>query len=226
MTGAVILILSALPVMIWGAKRKSRSGNVAAVCAFPVMLIGAVMIFRSMGPQDFIARDSGYYATQGAMIGSEMKKAGIGGSVELLVLESDFNSPEVAEFCRILEKFGSFETMTVHPLRLGNPAAPRICDRIDVEDFEAVCSAIPEDAVIISLAGVPGNFRKLELFKRKSARRFIAVCPEAMPLGPELAAGRILAAVMPRKDAVFNDRPVSDYLEAFGERYRYLSGKI
>ena len=223
---AIVFMLAALAVMIRGARRKDRVGNIAALAAFPVLLLGVVMMFRQGNENDFVTRDSNYYATQAARIGSELKKSGIGGKAELLVLESDMQSPEVEAFRRVLEEFGTFEKITLHPLRLSNPAAPRISDRMDPQEFKTICSEIPEDAVIISLAGVPADFRKLGLFRRKSSRRFIAVCPEVVPIGAELSDGRIFAAVIPREDAVFSDRPVADYLKAFDERYLYVAGKI
>ena len=79
MITAIVFMLASLAVMIWGARQKDRVGNIAALAALPALLIGVVMMFRQSNENDFVARDSGYYATQAARIGSELKKSGIGG---------------------------------------------------------------------------------------------------------------------------------------------------
>lgn len=218
------LILLPLAAIVYGFRKRNRAGSIAAAIAFPVLLTGVYLVNRRLSDDGFVKRDSDYFASQGARIGSELKERGIGGEAAVLVLTGDEASPEVGEFCRRLREFGGFDRVEIRALRIAHPSSLRLCDRADPADFEAACGENPDSKVIISLAGVPGNFRRLKFFQNVPARPFVAVCPEKMPLERELARGVILAAVFPREDAVFRTEPVADSLAAFSERYRFVAG--
>lgn len=206
-------------------RSRTLGGRIAAGMCFVGLLFSTVSGIIQTPDQEFAAKECGYYASQGARIGIELKKHNASGKIALLVFEHLKETDEISEFRRILAQFGDCSEISIYTVTLANPQALTGTDRLDAAEFCRVLASITANSSIVSLVGLPRDLREVRKIRNRSGNRipFIAICED--PVSKRiLKENRIDAAVLPKPDAFFNTEPVSDYLKAFNERYYYMEG--
>ena len=198
-------------------------GKVMAGICFVGLLVTTVFGITRTPDHDFIVKECGYYASQGARIGVELKKANASGKVALIVFDHLKDTDEFKAFQSILKRFGECDEITVHTVTLAHPQAVSGADRLDMAEFCRVLDGIAADRSVVSLVGLPRDLRQVRSLRRGNGceKPLIAICEDPVPVRI-LKENLIDGAVVQKRDAFFNTEPVSDYLTAFNERYLYV----
>lgn len=221
----LLISLAAFIGFLVCCRSRVLGGRIAAGICFVGLLVSTVFGITWTPDQEFAAKECGYYASQGARIGVELKKLNASGKIALLVFEHMKEAEEVNEFQQILAQFGDCPEISVYTVSLANPQALTGADRLDASEFCRVLASIAADSSIVSLVGLPRDLREVRKIRSRNGNEmpFIVICEE--PVSKRiLKENRVNAAVLPKPDAFFNTEPVSDYLKAFDERYYYMEG--
>lgn len=221
----LVLGIIAIICILIGKKIENKFGVIFTVFSFLAFISCAVCLITNLQKgTDYNAIESEYYATQAKFLESQLLSKYGKSNITIMIAEGTENSEDIKEFTKTLEKSKNFPKVECVTVKMVNKNTDVFAEKIDSISFEDVFNATPDENILISLIGVPADFKELEcLQKNRKGKPFVAICIEYLPIAALLHSEIITAAIMPKLNAYYNSEAPTDYQKAFHERYEYLS---
>ncbi|MCP3968205.1 MAG: hypothetical protein GY750_00765 [Lentisphaerae bacterium] len=244
-----IVMFVALVGMIICSKKQKTNPNaqpLAIALLIIVIICGIAMMFKTGllgggGVERFREIENRYYASQGFVVGSFIKKNMPKAKI-LVIAEQNFqkNKRVQALVEELKSSLGPKVSVKVDTVKL--PKKPKdkknppemmmdmpLYELMTPADFDVTIDKYPTCNVIISLIGLPRNASKLGLWRKSESTRpkMILVGPADMSgLGKAIERGLIAAVVVMNPDAKFTEEaPPADQKKTFDLRYLLIDKK-